>query len=152
MTDDRFDPNIEARLRAVAPADAATREAHIAAAMSVATEARPTGLVGSSSRWRSSMLIAAAAAVVLAFVVGRLSVDSDPAPIVDAATTTIVKAGVDTCRESLDADAELLHTYEVADVDYAIVGVNGQIFIMETRTCSFITQFSIEAPQPPTSG
>lgn len=148
MTGEELDPRIVAALKQVSPVDPDTRETHIAAALAAGASGSPTRTVAAAVRSRT-MILVAAAAVLVAFVAGRVSNDPSPTPIVDASTTTIVKAGVDSCRDSLDSAAELLHTYEVADIEYAIVGVNGQIFIMETSSCDFITQFAIEGMQPP---
>jgi hypothetical protein len=148
MTTDDLDPAIAEALRAVPPAVAAVRETHIAHAIEQASTS--TFTYSSPSRQRSYGRIGAAAAAVVvvvagSFVVGRSSASSPDVPVVSAPSTTIVKAGLPTCADQFDGDAELVHTYEVDDVEFAIVNANGETIILETRNCSYITHFTPQA-------
>ena len=148
MNNDDLDPRIADELRAVPPADAAMREAHIATAIEQA--ATSTFIYTSPSGQRSyGRVIAVAAAVVAlvtgSFVVGRSSASNPEVPVVSAPSTTIVKTALPTCTDQFDGDAELVHTYEVNDVEFAIVNANGETIILETRSCTYITHFTPQA-------
>jgi|694.fasta_scaffold10656_14 hypothetical protein len=148
MNNDDLDPAIAAAMRAVPPVDPSVREAHIATAIEQA--AASTFTYSSASGKRSiSRAIAAAAAVLVAvagsFVVGRSSASNPEVPVVSAPSTTIVKTALPACADQFDGDAELVHTYEVNDVEFAIVNANGETIILETRSCTYITHFTPQA-------
>jgi ethanolamine utilization microcompartment shell protein EutL len=145
MNNDDLDPHIVDAMRSIPAVDPAIRETHIAAAIEQASTS--TFTYSSPSRQRSYGRIGAAAAAVVvvvagSFVVGRSSASSPDVPVVSAPSTTIVKAGLPTCADQFDGDAELVHTYEVDDVEFAIVNANGETIILETRSCSYITHFT----------
>jgi hypothetical protein len=77
--------------------------------------------------------------------VGRSSASNPEVPVVSAPSTTIVKTALPTCTDQFDGDAELVHTYEVNDVEFAIVNANGETIILETRSCTYITHFTPQA-------
>lgn len=139
MTTDDLDPQLDDALRSVPSADSVTRDAHIAAALKQSVERRPQ---------YSRIIVGAAAALVLllgAFAIGRSSASSPQSPIVSAPASTIPKAALSSCTDQFDSDAELVHSYEVNDVDFAVVKVNDQTFILEVNSCTYITQFSAAA-------
>jgi hypothetical protein len=145
MNNDDLDPTIAQALRAVPPADDATREAHIAAALEQASSSTFTYAATSSRRSRSrSVAVAAAAIVVVAgsFAIGRSTASSPVAPVVTSPSSSIPKTALPTCTDQFDGDAELVHTYEVNDVEFAVVNANGETIILETRSCSYITHFT----------
>ena len=139
MTTDDLDPRIDDALRSVSPANPATRDAHISAALEHAETRRPP---------YSRILVGAAAVLVLllgAFAIGRSSASSPQSPVVSAPASTIPKAALSSCTDQFDSEAELVHSYEVNDVDFAVVKVNDQTFILEVNSCTYITQFSTTA-------
>lgn len=139
MTTDDLDPTLDAALRSVPPVEPAARDAHIAAALEQSVMRRPQ---------LGRIAIGAAAALVLifgAFVIGRSSASSPQSPVVSAPASTIPKAALSSCTDQFDSDAELVHSYEVNDVDFAVVKVNDQTFILEVNSCTYITQFSTAA-------
>jgi len=141
MNNDDLDPAIVDAMRSVPPVDTDLREAHIAAAIEHIT----TGVAPSfRRRFAQSMAVAAAAIVVVAtsFAIGRTTASSPVAPLVTAPSTTIAKTALATCADQFDGDAQLVHTYEVNDVEFAIVNANGETIILETRSCSYITHFT----------
>lgn len=136
MTTDDLDPAVHEALRSVPSPDPGRRETHISAALQEIAVGQPR---------YGRIIVGAAAAVVLllaAFAVGRSSASSPQSPVVSAPASTIPKAALSTCTEQFDSEAELVHTYEVNDVDFAIVKASGQTFILEIRSCTYITQFS----------
>lgn len=139
MTTDDLDPQVDTALKSVPPADPATRNAHISAALEQSVTSRPQ---------YSRIVVGAAAALVLllgAFAIGRSSASSPQSPVVSAPASTIPKAALSSCTDQFDSDAELVHSYEVNDVDFAVVKVNDQTFILEINSCTYITQFSTTA-------
>jgi hypothetical protein len=148
MNNDELDPRIVDAMHAVPPVDPAVRESHIAAAIEQASSS--TFTYASPSGKRSYGRVAAAAAAVLvvvtgSFVAGRSSAPDPEGPVVTAPSTTIAKTALPTCEDQFDGDAELVHTYEVNDVEFAIVNANGETIILDTRSCSYITHFTPQA-------
>lgn len=136
MTSDDLDPAIGDALRSVPSPIDSTRNEHIAEALQ-----HVHGVRHSYSR----VVIGAVAAIVLvvgAFVIGRTSASTPTSPIVSAPDQTLPKASLSSCAEQFDSDAELVHTYEVNDVEFAVVKASGQTFILETGSCTYITQFT----------
>lgn len=136
MTTDDLDPKLHDALRATVTPDPDRRDSHIAAALQE---------IPSRTQQSGRSLIAVAAAVVLligAFVIGRSTASSPQSPVVSAPASTIPKAALSSCTEQFDSNAELVHSYEVNDVDFAVVKVNDQTFILDVSTCTYITQFS----------
>lgn len=136
MTTDDLDPTLHDALRFVPTADPTLQDIHVAAALNnIHVSGRQYG-----------RLLATAAAVVVAlaggFFFGRSTSESPTAPIVTAPASSVPKAGLSRCADQFDSDAELVHTYEVNDVDFAIVRAGGQTFILEVARCTYITQFS----------
>ena len=144
MNNDDLDPHIVDAMRTTPPVDPAVRETHIAAAIEQA--ATKTSVPGRRSY---SRVVAVAAAVIVvvagSFAVGRTTASRPIDPIVTAPSTTIAKTALPTCADQFDGDAELVHTYEVNDVEFAIVNANGETIILETRSCSYITHFTPQA-------
>lgn len=145
MNNDDLDPTIAQALRDIAPVDPSVREAHIATALDQAgastfSYSSPTNGIS----YRRVLGIAAAAIVVISasFFAGRSTSSTPAAPIVTAPSSSIPKTSLGTCSDQFDADAELLHTYEVNDVEFAIVHANGETIILETRSCAYITHFT----------
>ena len=136
MTEDELDPVIHTALTSLPEPDASLRDNHIESALQEVS-------VG-PSRYRRVLATAAAVIVVLAgaFALGRSTAPAGPTPQVSAPASTIPKAALTTCTEQFDSNAELVHSYEVNDVDYAIVKVGDETFILEVRSCSYVTQFS----------
>lgn len=148
MNNDDLDPRIVNAMRAVPPAESDMRESHIAAAIAQASTS--TFTYASTSRKRSYSRVAAAAAAVLivasgSFAIGRTSAPNSVDPVVTTPSTTIAKTALPTCADQFDGDAELVHTYEVNDVEFAIVNANGETIILDTRSCSYITHFTPQA-------
>lgn len=148
MNNDELDPNIIDAMRAVPPVDSAIREAHIATAIEQASASSFTYASPSGKRSFGRVVAAAAAFLVVvtgSFVAGRSSASNPEVPVVTAPSTTIAKTALPTCTDQFDGDAELVHTYEVNDVEFAIVNANGETIILETRNCSYITHFTPQA-------
>lgn len=148
MNNDDLDPRIVDAMRDVPSVDPDLREAHLAAAIehvssSSFTYSSPSG----RSSYSRVVAVAAAAIVVIAgsFAIGRTTASRPIDPVVTAPSTTIVKASLPTCTDQFDGDAELVHTYEVNDVEFAIVNANGETIILETRSCTYITHFTPQA-------
>lgn len=135
MTNDDLDPVVHHALTSVPTPNTSSRDNHIAAALQEVSVGKP--------RYRRMLAAAAAIVIVLAgtFALGRSSAPSTPVPLVSAPASTIPKAALTTCTEQFDSNAELLHSYEVNDLDYAIVKVGAETFILEVGSCSYITQF-----------
>jgi hypothetical protein len=139
MTTDDLDPQLNDALRSVPATNSVTRDAHIAAALEQTVTRRPQS---------GRIVVGAAAAIVLllgVFAIGRSSVSSPQSPVVSAPASSIPKAALSSCTDQFDNDAELVHSYEVNDVDFAVVKVNDQTFILEVNSCTYITQFSTAA-------
>jgi hypothetical protein len=145
MNNDDLDPRVVDAMRSVPPVDPAIRETHIAAAIEQASTSTFTYSSPSSQRSYSRVVAAAAAVIVVvagSFAIGRTTASQPSAPVVTAPSTTIAKTALPTCTDQFDGDAELVHTYEVNDVEFAIVNANGETIILETRSCSYITHFT----------
>lgn len=145
MNNDDLDPTIAQALRDIAPVDPSVREAHIAAALDQAnTSAFSYSSPTNGISYRRVLGIAAAAIVVISgsFFAGRSTSSTPAAPVVTAPSSSIPKTSLGTCSDQFDDDAKLLHTYEVNDVEFAIVHANGETIILETRSCAYITHFT----------
>lgn len=131
---DDLAPRHEQALGRVAPASESTRKAHIEAALEHLDDDR---------RWPRlvAAAISVAAAAVAAFAIGRATAPDPLEPIVTGPTTTIAKTSLAFCNDQFDDDANVVHTYEVDDVDYAIVESGGEVFIVDVARCTYITQF-----------
>jgi hypothetical protein len=144
MNNDDLNSHIVDAMRTIPPVDPAVRETHIAAAIEQA--GTQTSVPGRRSY---SRVVAVAAAVIVmvagSFAIGRTTASRPSAPIVTAPSTTIAKTALPTCTDQFDGDAELVHTYEVNDVEFAIVNANGETIILDTRSCSYITHFTPQA-------
>jgi anti-sigma-K factor RskA len=148
MNNDELDPNIVEAMRTVPPVDPAVRESHIAAAIEQASTSTFTYASPSGKRSYGRVVAVAAAVIVViagSFAIGRTTAPGPVAPIVTAPSTTIAKTALPTCADQFDGDAELVHTYEVNDVEFAIVNANGETIILDTRSCSYITHFTPQA-------
>lgn len=148
MNNDDLDPTLAQAMRDIPPVDEAMRETHIAAAIEQASTSTFTYAAASSRRSLGRSVAVAAAAIVIflgSFALGRTTASDPVAPIVTAPSTTIPKTALPTCTDQFDGDAELVHTYEVNDVEFAVVNANGETIILETRSCSYITHFTPRA-------
>lgn len=148
MNNDELDPHIVDAMRTVPPVDPAVRESHIAAAIDQASTSTFTYAAPSGKRSYGRVAAVAAAVLVVvtgSFIAGRSSASDPEVPVVTAPSTTIAKTALPTCTDQFDGDAELVHTYEVNDVEFAIVNANGETIILETRSCSYITHFTPQA-------
>jgi hypothetical protein len=127
-------PHHEQALARVPAASEAAKKAHIDAALEH---------LGRDRRWPGfvAAAITVAAAAVAAFAVGRATAPEPTGPIVAGPTTTIAKTGLAFCNDQFADDAVLVHSYEVDDVDYAIVESGGEVFIVDVARCTYITQF-----------
>lgn len=153
--DQDLDPAIIAALRDVPPADAATRESHLAGALA---EIRATGH-GTTARRPTQWIAYAAASIVLlalGFAVGTSTRGSDNvAAGVDASETTnttmIVKGGVGGAVSSTDSPDEspcpvdsamtMLMKFETAKghmVAYVRTEPSAAIIVMDESTCSVL--------------
>jgi hypothetical protein len=148
MNNDELDPNIVEAMRTMPPVDPSVRESHIASAIEQASTSAFTSSSPTKKRSLGRLVAAAAAVIVViagSFAIGRTTAPDPVAPIVTAPSTTIAKTALPTCADQFDGDAELVHTYEVNDVEFAIVNANGETIILDTRTCSYITHFTPQA-------
>ena len=132
---DELPPSVVEALAQVAPASPEMKNAHISAALE--------HMAPDQRRWPAivAAAITVAAASVAAFALGRASAPEPTVPVVSAPSTTIAKTGLAFCNEKFDEDAVLVHSYEVDDVDYAIVDAGGEVFIVDVVRCTYITQF-----------
>lgn len=140
---DTLDDAVTAALRAVPPADAATREAHIAAALDaleVVTPDRSGAAPG--RRW---LAVAAAVALVAGFGLGRVGGDADSKTrnaAIEPTDTTTPPKGSTPCP-SLDGGptpdgAEVIGEYSTGEGDRTIILTDGAILIVDTATCETI--------------
>lgn len=136
MNDDTdLDPAIRAALRAVPPADAATREAHIAAALDQLDAVRPrTGAIGQGQRWLS--IAAAVVALAGGFALGRAGQDA-PAPQRNTAIsdTTVPPKASTSCSVEV-ADDRVLANYDSDTGPRMIVLRKDAIVILDATSCA----------------
>lgn len=145
MNNDDLDPIISDALRGVTPVDPTAKDLHIAQALSqVDTSTFVYSTVTQRQSTRRLIAIAAAAIVVISasFITGRTTASNPLEPVVTAPNSTIAKTALATCTDQFDSNAELVHTYEVNDIEFAIVNANGETFILEIASCTYITQFT----------
>ena len=130
-----LDPTIVAALRAVPPADDATREAHLAAALDQLGGARP---VSSSPRQRWLSVAAAAAALAGGFAIGRAGDDSVGQPRNAAIETTTTAPPVKTgtrCAAEV-GDGQVLAEYESDAGPRMIVLRDDALDVIDAVTCA----------------
>lgn len=141
---DHLDPRIVAALRAVAPADATTREAHIAAALDEVrdwstTSAGRLATGTSGPRWWMSVAAVSVALLAGGAFIGRASVESDPTTMRNSApTSSVVKATAPTpCAEQLGT-ATFVGTFTVAGQERIIAADDANVYFYLASDCSLI--------------
>lgn len=141
---ERLDPRIVAALRAVTPADATTREQHIAAALDEVRDWSNFGgerrMAGTSGpRWWMSVAAVSVALLAGGAFIGRASVENTPVAMRNnAPTTSVVKGDTTTpCAEQLGT-ATYVGTFTVAGQERIIAADDVNVYFYLASDCSLI--------------